>query len=130
MTEITDDEAAEVLWASSEQGKAAVKAAWEKRCLLGTDLDRVDIGTIVYAAFLAAGRDAVPGELLEASEPEPAGCEHRWTILAAQETIPPGFTFGKPVPHTAVLTRCEECGQPESWLLIGAWTLEDLKGEP
>lgn len=75
MTEITDAEAAEVLWASSEQGKAAVKAAREKARRLdhctqrtpasppwsGTSTDQVsldiaDIGAIVYAAHLAAGR--------------------------------------------------------------------------
>ena len=72
MTDISDAEAAEVLWASSEQGMAAVKAAWDKARVLdhctqrapasppwsGTSTDQVsldmaDVGAIVYAAFLA-----------------------------------------------------------------------------
>jgi hypothetical protein len=66
MTDITDAEAAEVLWASSEQGKAAVKAAWDRwkqirrnapdAALPGVIfVDQADIGAIVYAAYLAAG---------------------------------------------------------------------------
>ena len=68
MTDITDAEAAEVLWASSEQGKAAVMAAWEKAKALqvadpGTGrfkegADMADIGAIVYAAYQAAGWDS------------------------------------------------------------------------
>ena len=60
MTHITDDEAAEILWASSDEGKAAVRAAWAKARALGLDkpsghdLDMADVGAIVYAAFLAA----------------------------------------------------------------------------
>lgn len=64
MTEITDAEAAEILWASSEQGMAAVKAAWERAKQLGIaghpvvtggrPIDMADIGAIVYVAHLAA----------------------------------------------------------------------------
>ena len=60
MTEITDSEAVKVLWASSEQGKAAVKAAHEKARRLGVDIDPLETGAIVYAAYLAAGWDAEP----------------------------------------------------------------------
>jgi len=121
MTEITDAEAAEVLWASSEQGLAATRAAWEKRGSLGVDLDRADISAIVYAAYLAAGWDAEPME----DEPAPAH-DHQWAILGAQPHTP-SVMFGKPVPHTIVLIRCTECGEPDSRMLPGEWALEDLQ---
>ena len=63
MTEINDAEVAEVLWASSEQGMAAVRAGWERAKQLGLDrpsghdLDMADVGAVVYAAYLAAGWD-------------------------------------------------------------------------
>lgn len=72
MTGITDDEAAEVLWASSEQGKAAVRAAWARweqirqgapELTSGIQVlavDRADIGAVVYAAY-QAGRWAGGG---------------------------------------------------------------------
>ena len=66
MTEITDAEVAEIQWASSEQGTAAVRAAWGKARSLGLDkpsghdLDMADVGAIVYAAYLAAGWDGAP----------------------------------------------------------------------
>lgn len=47
----------EALWASGEQGKAAVKAGYEKARQLGWTTDMADIGAIVYAAYLAAGWD-------------------------------------------------------------------------
>ena len=64
MTEITDAEVAEIQWASSDEGKAAVRAGWEKAKRLGLDklsadgpaghdLDMADVGAIVYAAYLA-----------------------------------------------------------------------------
>lgn len=65
-----------------------------------------------------------PAEFME--DPEPARCEHEWAVLAAQPIDAPGFTLGKPAPHTAVLARCLVCGLPESWLLIGTWTRDDL----
>jgi len=57
MTEINDAQVAEILWASSEQGMAAVRAGWEKAQHLGLDLDMADVGAVVYAAYLAAGWD-------------------------------------------------------------------------
>jgi hypothetical protein len=126
MTEITDAMAAEVLWASDELGKAAVRAAWDKAKSLGLgtrSADIADIGAIVYAAYLAAGWDAGP---TEADEPELAGCEHKWAVLKVQAVSPSGITFGKPIPHTAALARCRDCGQPESWLLAGEWKRDDL----
>ena len=114
MTEITDSEAAEVLWASSERGEAAVKRAWEKARRLdhctqrtsasppwsGTSIDQVsldifDVRAIVYAAYLAAGWDAEPME----DEPAPAH-DHQWVILGAQ---------------------------PDARMLPGEWTLETLQ---
>lgn len=59
MTEITDAEVAEIQWASSEEGKAALRAAWDKtkRLGLGTRaVDMADIGAIVYAAYLEIAR--------------------------------------------------------------------------
>lgn len=50
MTEIADAEAAEVLWASSEQGKAAVREAYRKAGQLGLDLTMADVSAIVCAA--------------------------------------------------------------------------------
>ena len=124
---ITDDEAAEVLWASSEQGKAAVRAAHEKAAALGLvneqdGLAWADIGAIVYAACLAAGWDAEP---MEDAGPAPA-CLHSWAILAAQPHIP-AVMFSKPVPHTIALIRCTACSEPDSRMLVGEWTLEDLQ---
>lgn len=127
MTEITNAEAAEVLWASSEQGEAAVKAAYEYLRNLdeedggGRRVGMADVGAAVYAAYLAAGWDAEP------TEDAAHGCQHSWTILGAQE-VPPVMAFmTKPVLRTAVLARCAECGEPTSWLLNGTWTLEALR---
>lgn len=133
MTEITDAEAAEVLWASSEQGKAAVMAAWERwekirhnapdAALPGIIMvDRADISAIVYAAYLAAGWDA------EAMEDEPAPVHlHCWEILGVQPHMP-AVMFGKPIPHTIVLMRCSECGEPDTRMLPGEWAKADLEG--
>jgi hypothetical protein len=71
MTDIADAEAAEVLWASSEQGKAAILAGCRKADDLGLPgtrgrppavIEPADISAIVYAAYLAAGWDAEPGK--------------------------------------------------------------------
>jgi hypothetical protein len=56
MTEISDAEVAEIQWASSEEGKAALRAAWEKTKALGLGtraVDMADIGAIIYAAHMA-----------------------------------------------------------------------------
>jgi hypothetical protein len=65
MTEITDAEVAEIQWASSEQGMAAVKAACDLARSLGVlgtraYLTESDVSAIVYAAYLAAGWSGVP----------------------------------------------------------------------
>src|ERR1019366_2277780 len=109
---------AEVLGASSEQGKAAHQAAWLKLRELGLvpSVDATQLGQIVYAAFLAAGWDAEPME----DEPAPAH-DHQWAILGAQ-------------PHTPitpfVLIGCTECGEPDSRMLPGEWTLHELREDP
>ena len=130
MTEITDAEAAGVLWASSEQGKVAVMAACRKADELGltrapgrpaTVIEPADIGAIVYAAYLAAGWDAEPME----DEAAPAH-DHQWAVLGAQPHTP-SVIFGKPVPHTIVLLRCTECGELDARMLPGEWTLEVLQ---
>jgi hypothetical protein len=128
MTEITDAEAAEVLWASSEQGKAAVKAAWEWADLHHLDkwMDLADVSAIVYAAYLAAGWDDEPAE---DDEPAPAH-DHHWVILGAQPHTPPAIFYSKPVPHTIVLIRCTECGEPDSRMVAGEWTLHELREDP
>jgi len=128
---ITDAEAAEVAWASSDEGKAAVRAAWERAGDLGiagphegmADVHMSDIGAIAYAAHLAA---EAAGEDPEEEEAPPDACPHQWAVLKAQDCTP-WVAFGKPTPHTAVLARCLECAQPEAFLLIGAWTAEDLE---
>lgn len=130
MTEITDAEAAEERWASSEQGKAAVMAACHKADELGLSraagraavvVEPADISAIVYAACLAAGWDA---ETM-GGEPGPAHLHH-WLILGVQPHIP-FVVIGKPVPHTIVLMRCSECGEPDTWMLAGEWTPEVLQ---
>ena len=60
MTEINDAEVAEILWASSEQSKAACRAAFEKARQIGASVDHAEVGAIVYAAYLAAGWAAAP----------------------------------------------------------------------
>ena len=129
MTEITDAMAAEVLWASSEQGKAAVKAACDRArsfgvLMTGAHLSESNVSGLVYAAFLAAGWDAEPME----DEPAPAH-DHQWVILGAQPHTP-SVMFGKPVPHTIVLIRCTECGEPDTRMLAGEWTLHELREDP
>lgn len=123
MTEITDAQAAEVLWASSEQGKAAVKAAWEwASSNLDVWPDMPDMTAIVYAAYLAAGWDAEPME-----EEAALAHDHQWAILGAQPHTPT-VMFGKPVPHTIVLIQCERCGEPDSRMIAGEWTLREVQG--
>lgn len=64
----------------------------------------------------------------QAGEPGlPAPCEHDWRILGAQDATP-WVVLGRPTAHTAVLGRCSVCGQVESWLLIGAWDMQQLTG--
>ncbi len=46
MTEITDAEAAEILWASSSEGEAALRAAWDKTKALGLGTRAVDMADI------------------------------------------------------------------------------------
>lgn len=125
MTEITVTEAAEVLWAGSEQAKAALKAAWQKLREMGLHqfVDATQLGQIVYAAHLAGGWTGEPGE--PEDEPSPVHLHH-WTILSAQPHTP-FAVIGKPVPHTIALVRCTECGEPDSLMLAGEWTLEDLR---
>jgi len=68
MTEITDAEAAEVLWNMSEQARAAVRAAHRRAVEIGVKVDVAGVGAIVYAACLAAGWDGAG----EGAGPEPA----------------------------------------------------------
>jgi hypothetical protein len=129
MTEITDTEAAEVLWASSEQGKAAHQAAWLKLRELGLvpSVDATQLGQIVYAAFLADLR--VAAECVEDDEPVPAH-DHHWSILGVQPHTPVAMFLAKPVPHTIALMRCTECGEPDTRMLPGEWTLHELREDP
>jgi hypothetical protein len=125
MTELTDAETAEIQWASDGQGKAAVRAAWDRAEGLGLDsrpAGMADVGAIVYAAYVAGGWDAEPME----DDEEVAAHLHSWTILGTQPHTPP-VLFGKPVPHTIVLVRCSECGEPDTRMLPGEWTAEDLQ---
>jgi hypothetical protein len=77
MPEITDAEGSKVLWASSEQGKAAVRAAFDKAYELGLKPAVTDIGAIVWAAHhaeQAAGTDAPwTAERILRIGPAPAG---------------------------------------------------------
>jgi len=122
MTEITDAEAAEVLWASGEQGRAAFRGAWVKLHKMGLHqhVDATQLGQVLYAAHLAMEQ---AGAELE-DEPVPAHLHH-WAVLGAQPYTP-FVMVGKPVPHTIALVRCLECGEPDSLILAGEWTLGDL----
>lgn len=131
MTRITDGEAAEVLWASSEAGRAAVRAGWDRAQQAGIaghpvtsggrPIDMADIAAVVYAAFRAVPPDGEPGEAAQ-----PAGHEHDWAVLGAQEAPVTGIPSG--TPRTLVLGACRSCGQPATWTLDGTWTAEDLTG--
>jgi hypothetical protein len=122
VTVITGAEAAEVLWAGSEQGKAAHQAAWLKLHAMGLhqDVDATQLGQVVYAAHQAAEQACAEPE----DEPLPAHLHH-WAVLRAQSYTPFAM-IGKPVPHTVVLTRCTQCGEPDSLMLAGEWTAEDF----
>lgn len=136
MTGISDDEEREIAWASSEAGKAAVRAASEALHRIDPDGDW-PMGTeyltaIVYASFLAYVTEVV-GEAAEAGGPEAqeppedeAGHTHRWKVMSTQEAAPLLVFMSKPVPRTAVLMRCEACGLPDSILLNGHWNQADL----
>ena len=116
-------EGAEVAWARSELGKAAHNAAWLK--LRELDLvqyvDATQLGQIIYAALVAAWPATEPME----DVPAPAH-DHQWAILGAQPHTP-AVMLGKPVPHTIVLIRCTECGEPDTRMLPGEWTLAQLQ---
>jgi hypothetical protein len=126
MTEITDAEVAQIQWASSEQGKAAVRAAWEKAQQLGLDVRPPStpaaamayISAVVYAAYLAAGWDGEPGGQREHA--------HDWKVLKSEEVSNPSSgpsAFGW---QTVALLRCAGCGDVASRILAGRWD-ETLK---
>lgn len=57
------------------------------------------------------------------------GHEHHWRILAIELTqLPVMFTSSRPA--TLVLLRCRDCGWPQTTMLAGYWTREQLGGEP
>jgi hypothetical protein len=58
--EITEAEAREVLWASSEEGKAQLAAAWKVACRLDIDITRADVGALLWAAHEAKLPPAPP----------------------------------------------------------------------
>ena len=128
MTEITDAEAAEVLWASSEQGKAAHQAAWLKLRELGLvpSVDATQLGQIVYAAFLAAGWDG------GTAPAEAVGHVHDWKVHGKQGDISVNPTGGPSfdLQTTVALMRCTECGEPDTRMLPGEWTLHELREDP
>lgn len=97
MTEITDAEAAEVLWASSEEGKAAFRAAWQKLREMGLHqhVDMTQLGQVVYAAHLAAAA----ASLTDAVGPSPLDPPWRW--------------FRSADDH--VFYRCGSCGCVLDW---------------
>jgi hypothetical protein len=59
MTHISDAEAAEILWASSDEGRAAHRAAWGELRAMGLHehVDMTQLGRIIYAARQAAAAD-------------------------------------------------------------------------
>lgn len=61
--------------------------------------------------------DVLPQEL-------PAVHEHVWKLCKVQPAA--AFGFGVKGAHTRVLGQCITCGQPETWLLAGEWTLADI----
>ena len=127
MTEITDAEAAEVLWASSEQGKAAHQAAWLKLRELGLvpSVDATQLGQIVYAAFLAAGWDG------GTAPAEAVGHVHDWKVHGKQGDISVNPTGGPSfgLQTTVALMRCAACGDLKTEILRGQWDVRYLTGE-
>jgi hypothetical protein len=63
-------EEGELRWAASQQGAAAIRAAWDRAQDLDRDLrqwatarlSESDVAEIVYAAYLAAGWDGEPDD--------------------------------------------------------------------
>jgi hypothetical protein len=66
VTELSDDQAREVLWASSDEGKTQLRAAWDRAVRLGLDaspaghLTMADVGALLWAAHEAAAGEAAP----------------------------------------------------------------------
>lgn len=136
MTEISDAEAREALWASSEAGRAAVAAACEKADDLGFPrtggqpakvIEVRDIAAIAYAAHRAHEEVA---ELEAREEREERADErhvHRWRAKGVQEHRPLTL-LGPPAVNTAVLARCETCLELTVFLLPGTWSWQDVSG--
>jgi hypothetical protein len=135
---VTDAEAAaEARWANTTQGKAAFTAAWGKLREAGLHqyVDATQLSVIIYAAHLAvdplqradARIAALAGGQDEPEEdPPPPAHLHYWAVLRAQPHTQSVIPFGPPVPGTIVLIRCTGCGEPDSLILPGEWTTEDL----
>lgn len=126
MTEISDEEAREALWASSEAGRAAVDAAWTAagdRGLLHDDfpVDMADIAAVAYAAHRA--HEAVAD--LEAREEQEPEHVHAGPISAVSHGTGTDGT-----PWTFALRRCRECGGSFTQRLEGSWTWAELERQP
>ena len=109
------------------RGQGRGRAAWDKTKALGLGtraVDMADVGAIVYAAYLAAGWDAEPGE--------PREHVHAWEVRNSADGISFNPTGGPSVgvTQTIVLLRCDGCGDVASRILTGRWTLEDLRDTP
>jgi hypothetical protein len=113
-------EEAEVLWASSEEGMAAVKAAWDRIRGRGY-LELADVGAACWAAHLAA---------LTARPPEPSVHDHVFTVAGVQAGPPFTPLAGPERPVTIVLLRCAVCALPSTATLDGVWTLAQLLARP
>lgn len=128
MTEISDEEAREALWASSEAGRAAVGAAWDKatachftREHLDGGLEKPELAAIVYAAHRAY--EAVAD--LEAREDREPEHRHAGPISAVSHGTGTDGT-----PWTFSLRRCRECGGSFTQRLEGSWTRAELERQP
>lgn len=128
MTEISDTELDEITWANSDEGNAAFGAAWNKAralSLYSRPATAADVGALVWAAHQATAGSEENAE----TEDFPAHL-HSWSVLGAQE-VPPIMAFmTKPIPRTAVLTRCTTCGEPATRVLEGTWTLDTFAATP
>jgi hypothetical protein len=110
MTDISDTELDEIMWANSDEGKAAFDAAWAKAKGLGivgvgTDrvmgIDMADVGAIVWAAHQATAGTGEGGAGLD------AGVKRQIVALCETETDQTG---GRPLA-IRILHLLRESGQ-------------------
>jgi hypothetical protein len=106
MTGIDDEQAAEILWASSDDGKAQLRAAWQRAMQLGmlsrtgTGLQNVtmsDVGALLWAARQAAVPEENPVRTVL------AGCMYCHKIITRGRDADPWRSLPDKATGTGVL---------------------------